>query len=481
MQPKDHDPVPIHPRLGLWDATSLVVGIIIGVGIFQAPTDVAGFAPHVVACVLTWLAGGLLALIGAFCFAELASTYPRAGGEYAYLTRAFGPWLGFVFAWTQLAIIRPASIGAVAYIFAIHSGTLMGSDDRFLLMMALGAIGILTAINILGVTLGKNVQNVFTVLKVLGLGGILYVGIGWGKFANLQAAGTELPSLKAGWFATAMIIVLWTYAGWHEAAYIAPELKNNRRNLPLSLIMGTVFITVLYVAINLALILGLGIERLGLERDKHTPAAVSELVSLAWPEGGAQAMSVLIMVSALGALNGMIFTTARIGVAFGIDHPLFAPFTRWSPTLHTPMRALLVEGLISMFFVVGVHFFRPALAIGAVGAKQADPFEDLIFVTAAVFWFLFLLTGVALFVLRYRDPDIPRHFSVPGYPVVPVIFCLWCGYMVVGAALFRPMHSLAGLGISLLGLPLYFLQRPGRTPAETMTPRDSAISPSYQP
>lgn len=466
------DPTPILPRLNLWDAVSLIVGIIVGVGIFQTPSDVAGLAPGVVACLAMWVVGGLLALVGALCFAELSSTYPRAGGEYAYLTRAFGPWFGFVFAWTQLIIIRPASIGAVAYIFAIHSGTLTRSADHFLPLVALAAIGLLTGINILGVTLGKNVQNALTVLKILGLAGILFVGIGWGSLGNFEATGPR-PSLTAGWFATAMIIVLWTYAGWHETAYIAPELKNNRRNLPLSLILGTVIVMAIYAAINLALVAGLGIDRLGVDRDRDTPTAISELVSLAWPDGGAQAMSVLIMVSALGALNGMIFTTARIGVAFGIDHSLFAPLTRWSPSFHTPVRALILEAVISMAFVLGVHAFSPTLALGAAGARQADPFADLIFVTAAIFWFLFLMTGVALFVLRRRDADVPRVFSVPGYPATPILFCLWCGYMVVGAVAYRPIHSLAGVGIALIGLPLYFLQRSKTLSTEPRVNRDS--------
>jgi APA family basic amino acid/polyamine antiporter len=463
MHAQRRESTPVPARLGLWDATSLIVGIIIGVGIFQTPSSVFSDAPRVWPALGTWLVGGLLALVGALCFAEMASAYPKSGGEYVYLTRAFGPWVGFIYAWTQLSIIRPGSIGAVAYIFAIHAGTLLQWGEAPLLFVALGAIALLTVINILGVTLGKNTQNILTIIKVLGLVGMLIVGIGWGNVQRLSAPEeTPRESLGLGWFANSMIFVLWAYSGWHEAAYIASEVKDNRRNLPLALIGGTVFVTILYLAINIALVLGLGVA------GAKSEAAAADLVSLAWPNGGRQAMSVLIMISALGALNGMIFTTARIAVAFGDDYPLFAPLTRWSPTFHTPMRALILEGLISSILVLGVFFFGQSLNIGAAGAMQGNPFDGLIAVTAAVFWFLFLLTGVALFLLRQKDPNLARPFRVPGYPVLPLLFCAWCGYLVVGAINYEPRYSLAGLGIALAGLPFYFLPRwPTKTPAAT--------------
>lgn len=455
---------PMQPRLGLWDAASLVVGIIIGVGIFQTPSSVFNDVPYVMPALATWLIGGLLALIGAFCFAELASAYPRSGGEYIYLTRAFGPCLGFIYAWTQLAIIRPGSIGAVAYIFGIHARAALKLGESSVLFVALGAIVVLTGVNILGVTIGKHTNNAFTVIKILGLIGILAVGLGWGDFSRLAESDATAAPLEAGWFATSMIIVLWTYAGWHEAAYIASEVKDNRRNLPLALICGTLLVTVLYCAVNVALVLGLGI------RGARSESAAADLVSLAWPGGGRRAMSVLIMISALGALNGMIFTTARIGVAFGEDHSLFRPLTYWSPTFRTPARALILEGLISMILVVGVFVFGETVTIGHAAAKHSNPFDGLVEVTAAVFWFLFLLTGVALFVLRKREPDHPRPFRVPGYPVLPILFCGWCGYMVFGAILFRPLYSLIGLGIALAGLPLYFTQNwPRRTVAPAIS------------
>lgn len=445
---------PIEPRLGVWDATSLVVGIIIGVGIFQTPASVFNQTPHVVPALLTWLIGGVLALIGAFCFAELASSYPRSGGEYNYLTRAFGPLCGFIYAWTQLSIIRPASIGAVAYIFAIHARSFFQVDDRLLLAFALGAIGLLTGVNILGVTLGKNTNNVLTAVKVIGLVGILVIGIGWGNAGNLRddPSFATVP-FEPGWFASAMILVLWTYSGWHEAAYIASEVRDNRRNLPRALIAGTLLVTVLYLAVNLALILGLGVQ------GAMSDSAAADLAALAFPIAGRGAMSVLIMICALGALNGMIFTTARIAVAFGEDHSLFRPLTVWNPTLRTPARALVVEGFVSIAFVVGVFVWARMPKIGEPGAKQENPFDSLVDVTAAIFWVLFLLTGVALMILRSRDAELPRPFKTPAYPLLPVVFCAWCAYMVVGASLYARWLTLVGVSIAAVGLPLYYLQK----------------------
>jgi amino acid transporter len=438
------------PRLGLWDATSLIVGIIIGVGIFVTPSEVFKEAPQLWPSLGAWLAGGILALVGAFCFAELASTYPHSGGEYVYLSRAFGPAIGFLYAWAQLTLIRPGSIGALAYVFALYAGGLIGEAGPFLLLsLSLGALLVMTAINILGVTLGKNVQNLLTVLKVLGLAGILVIGIGWGNVDRLVATGVP----KANWFAGAMIVVLWTYAGWQEAAYVAAEVRDARRNLPLSLILGTVTVIVLYLLVNLAFVLGLGFDG---AQSKQSPV---DLISLAWPQNGPNLMRVLIVISALGALNGMIFTTARICVAFGADHALFANLAHWSPNWHTPTRALIVQMLVSMALVLGVFALGPKLTPADVAnpLEATDPFADLIYVTAAVFWLLFLLTGVSLFVLRQRDAEYPRPFKVPGYPIVPIIFCASCAYMIYGSVTYKPIHSLIGLGITLLGIPLYYL------------------------
>ncbi len=449
-------------RLGLWDATSIIVGIIIGVGIFKLPSTIFAKAPGPWEAMGVWALGGLLAFIGALCFAELASAYPRSGGEYVYLTRACGPGVGFLFAWAQLAIIRPGSIGGLAYVFAEYACTCMGWPDVGVMPLAAGAVFVLTVINVLGVTLGKNTQNLLTVVKILGLGAVIAVGVGWGRW--------DVPSFERGasvkpWFADAMILVLWTYAGWHEAAYIAAEVKNSRRNIPLALLSGTLVVTAIYLLVNAAYLFGLGWA--GAQR----AGTAADLVMLAWPGAGARAVDVLIMVSALGATNGMIFTTARIYSEFGADHRLFQPLSHWSRRMGTPVKALVVQGLISAAMI---------LAVGWWG-NGGQWLEAMIELTAAVFWGFFFLTGVALFLLRIKDPEVPRPFRVPLYPVLPLVFCGWCGYMTYGVIAEQPEKSLIGLGLLAAGLPLYFLPTRIRPAAVAAAPEPVPVGSGAGP
>src|SRR5262249_51570057 len=220
-----------------------------------------------------WVLGGVLVLVGAFCFAELASTYPRSGGEYVYLTRAFGPLVGYLFAWAQLGIIRTGSIAAFAYVFANYAGRLWGLDSEWLIVIAALVIIALTSINILGVTLGTGTQNLLTVLKVIGLAGIVLAGFLW---ARTDQAPTTPGEQKGGWFAEAMILVLWTYAGWPEAAYVAAEVKNGRRNIPLALILGTAAVTLIYLIVNVAVLFGLGFQ------DARANSFAQDMLALTW-------------------------------------------------------------------------------------------------------------------------------------------------------------------------------------------------------
>src|SRR5262245_38212556 len=241
--------------LGPWDSVSIIVGIIIGVGIFQAPASIFQRVPDLSSVLLVWVLGGALAFVGALCFAELATTYPRSGGEYVYLTRAFGPMAGYLFAWAQLTIIRPGSIGAVAYVFAINADQVLGLGGRGTLVLACGCVGVLTVINVLGVVLGARTQNLLTVAKVLGLIALVVVGFAWGSSENLAA--NPRPS-TGSWFAGVMVLVLWAYSGWHEAAYVVAEIKDRRRNIPRALLWGTVAVTAIYLLVNLAYLYGLG-------------------------------------------------------------------------------------------------------------------------------------------------------------------------------------------------------------------------------
>jgi amino acid transporter len=440
------DSHPIEANLSLWDAVSIIVGIIIGVGIFETPHDIFEAVPHPIYAIGLWVLGGVLAFIGALCFAELSSAYPRSGGEYVYLTRAFGRLTGFLFAWSQLSVTRSGSIASMAYIFGSSAASLLGNDNKEnitpVFVLAGLSVLVLTLINVLGVRMGTRTQNVLTIAKVIGLAALIVVGFAWGS--DSAPVTQSLPAPTGTWFVTAMIFILWTYSGWHEAAYVVAEAKNHTRNIPLALMIGTAAVTVIYVFVNLAIWLGLGFEA---AKDKQ---ATVMLLDRALPTYGARVMNVLILISSLGAINGMIFTTARIYSEFGVDHRIFHAMSHWSRRWRTPARALLIQGIISLAMIAGVWL-----------AGGGDPFNVSVKLTVAVFWSFFCLTGIALIVLRRKDPDTPRPFRVPGYPLVPIIFCTWCAYIVVGTIVMDiregKTESLIGVGILLLGLPLYFL------------------------
>jgi amino acid transporter len=445
------EPLPVRPQLGLWDAVSIIVGIIIGVGIFQTPEKIFQLAPGPWEALAVWVLAGVFVLMGALCFAELASAYPRSGGEYVYLTRAYGPTTGFLFAWAQLSVIRTGSITTFAYVFADYATKIWHLASLEAALLATGAIALLTVINILGVTFGTRTQNVLTTAKVAGLLAIVAAGLIWGEG---ELAGTPSALASLGWLPLAMIFVLWTYSGWHEAAYIVMEIRERRRNVPLALCLGTVGVMLIYLLVNVAVLLGLGFDRA-----RTSPAPVTAVVALATGDVGARVVGILVMISALGAINGMIFTSARIYAEMGADHRLFAFLGYWNRRWGTPVRSLVLQGVISVIM---------ALAAGLI---WREGFEAMVEGTSAVFWLFFLLTALALIVLRFKDRTLERPFRVPGFPVVPLIFAAGCGYMFYGSVTYAPLLSLIGLGILAVGIPVYLWSlwtgKQDRTAAQT--------------
>lgn len=435
--------------LGAWDAVSLVVGIVVGVGIFRAPADVFLYSGGGGRSLLAWALGGALSFAGALCFAELASAYPRSGGEYVYLTKAFGPRAGFLCAWANLAVLRTGGTVAVLacvcadyFVRLCRSANPADATDLATagtLSAAVGMIAILTIVNVLGLAPGRRSQNLLTVLKLLALGGVILVGF---LGPTGAPASPAVPTVAPPSFGLALVFVLWTYSGWHEAAYVAAEVRDGRRNVPRALLLGTVAVTVIYLLVNCACLASLGYDAAC-----RSPAFAADLLAHVLGPAAGRVMAALILVSALGALNGTIFTGARIYRELGVDHPLFAPLGVRSARLGSPVRALVLQGVLGAAMVLAVGW--------AVGG--ADPFDMLVRATAPVFWLFFLLTGVALFVLRHRGRCPP--FATPGYPLTPALFCAWCGYMLIASVQSAGWSGLAGLGLLAIGLPLYELSR----------------------
>ncbi|NEQ19347.1 MAG: amino acid permease [Microcoleus sp. SIO2G3] len=427
------------PTLSTIDAVALIVGMVVGVAIFKTPALVAQYTQNTGVALLAWLLGGAMSLVGALCYAELTTAYPDAGGTYHYLMRAFGKSPAFLFAWARMTVIQTGSIALAAFVFGDYAAQLLPIGEYSSAIYAGGVVICLTGLNILGVQQGKWTQNGLTAAKVLGLLLIVIVSI---AFAVQVPQETSTAANQKTAFGQAMIYVLLTYGGWNEAAYISAEVRNGKRNMVRALLGSIAIITVIFLLINLAFIYGLGLADLA-----SSKAPTADLMRRAVGENGARFVSFLIAVSALGAVNATIFTGARTNYALGRDFRKFSFLGRWQENTGTPKNALLVQGAISLALVV----------LGALTPREG--FETMVNYTAPVFWFFFLLSGVALLVLRSREPDVPRPFRVPLYPWTPLLFCAICGYLLYSSVTYAGVGGITGVVVLLTGIPLLLLNR----------------------
>jgi len=439
-----------------WDGISVILGIVIGVSLFKAPAPIFASVEGPWQGMAIWALGGGLSLVGALCYAELAAAYPRSGGDYVYLSRAYAPWAGFLFGWAQLVAVLTASLGAMAYVFADYAIVLWEGGTAPAL--ACGVVIALTLPNVLGVGLSRRVQNALTAAKLVGLVALVVAG------CLAPAPEPVPPGDRLGGMGFALILVLYAYGGWNDAAFIAAEMREPQRNVPRVLIGGTALVVVIYLVVNAAYLAALGFEG---TRQSSAPAA--DVLLAVGGEVGGRAMSILVMLSALGAIQGLVFTGARIYASVGADHPAFAALGRWHPRFRTPARALIVQCGVAVAWIlaVGTGAGRGTLDAAAQGlGLPAAPwerfgggFETLVAGTAPVFWLFFLGTGVALLVLRRRDPGTPRPFRVPLYPWTPLLFCASCLFMLHASVDYARGLALVGLAPVLLGVPIYALSR----------------------
>jgi basic amino acid/polyamine antiporter, APA family len=429
------------PALAFIDAVALIVGIVIGAGIFETPALVAANAGSEIVVLLVWLLGGVMSLIGALCYAELATAYPHAGGNYYYLQRAFGNSLAFLFAWARMTVIQTGSIALLAFVFGDYASQILSLGENSSSIYAALAIGILSILNSLGIRQGKWTQNWLTAAKVIGLLSIVIVGIVFASPAN--TATTNQPTTSNTW-GMAMIFVLLSYGGWNEAAYISAELRDLKRNMVRSLLWSIGIITSIYLAINIAYLQGLGLEAMATSK-----AVGAELMRRAVGTPGAWFLSLLIAISTLGAMNATIFTGARTNYALGKDFSRLSFLGDWHRRTQTPTSALLVQAAIALVLVL-------------LGTLTRGGFETMVDYTAPAFWFFFLLTSLSLLVLRTREPEISRPYQVPFYPLTPILFCLICGYLLYSSLVYTKIGALVGVAIVITGIPLFLWSRQNR-------------------
>jgi APA family basic amino acid/polyamine antiporter len=438
-----HAPAP-RQVLDLKDAVALIVGIIVGAGIFKAPSLVAKFSGSVEAMMAAWVLGGIISMLGALCYAELASSRPNAGGEYHFLERAFGHDIARLFAWARMTVVATGSIAIFAFVFADYATQLLRLGEYSASIYAAAIIVVLTAVNIVGIDAGKRTQNFFTLFEVLGLVAIVIAGFFFAKpdaAAPVAAAAASTGGPNVSMFGLAMVFVLLTYGGWNDAAYLSAEIKDPNRNISRSLLFGLGLVTGLYLLVSLAYLSGLGIEGMA-----KSEAVASDLLTRAWGGIGGHLIAVIVAIAALTSANATILTGGRTAYALGRDWKLFSYLGVWDGAKGVPRNAMIVQSAI-------------ALALVVLGTVTRKGFETMVDYTAPVFWLFFFLTGMSLFIFRHWEPNAERPFKVPFYPVTPLLFCGTCVYMLYSSLAYTGAGGLVGVGVLVVGVILLIFDK----------------------
>jgi APA family basic amino acid/polyamine antiporter len=435
-------PPELRRELSLLDSTMINVGSMIGSGIFIVPTTIALYLHSTSLVILVWVVGGVVSLFGALAIAELGALMPRAGGQYVYLREAYGPLWGFLYGWAAFTVIQTASIAAVAVGFATYLGYFFPMNSGGITVVAIASIVLLTAVNCLGVKFGALVQNGFTFLKMaaLGLLAVLSFAMSGGSVSNFSPVLPSLPfSTMAGTFGLAMIAVLWSYDGWIEITYVAGEVRNPDTAMHRSLVISTAIVIVLYVLINLAYMYVLPLKTIA-----QSALVASDTATVILGKAGASFIAVAVIVSMFGANNGFIFTGARIYYALAKEGLFFRSFAQVHPRSQTPVASLVGQGLWSCLLVL------------------SGTFDELITYIVFVSWIFYAMSCGAVFILRKRQPGMPRPYKTWGYPYTPAVFILFALYLVVNTIIENPRNSALGIGLLLLGIPaMYFWKSKG--------------------
>jgi len=408
-----------------------VVGGIIGGGIFRTPATVAERVGSSGMVLIAWVVGGVIALIGAFCFGELGQRRPQAGGGYVYLRETWGPLPAFLYGWTLVLVIATGAIAAVAVTFANYALALAGLSDRLTVPLAVGTIVLLAGINYVGVRPAAITQNIFTVLKLAALATLIGAGI---FLAAPAAAYRPLPPSTASSFGAALVPILFTYGGWQQTNFIAEEIIEPEKNLPRALVLGVVIVVAVYLLANLAYLRVLGAQGLA----ASTAPAADVMVALLGPTGG-KLIAAGIAVSTFGFLNLVILVTPRVLQAMAADGVFFARLAVLHPVHRTPAAAIV------------------ALAACAALLTLSKTFGQLVDYVTFGDWIFFGLTVAGLFIYRAREPQ--AAFRVPGYPWTPALFVLAAAYVVVSVVVSNPKNAALGAALIATGVPVFLYWR----------------------
>jgi len=426
------------PRvLGLWDVLGILIGSVIGSGIFIVPAEIAGLLKAPLIIMSVWVVGGLLSFFGALCFAELGAMFPEAGGMYVFLRESYGRLIAFLFGWTLFFVIDTGAIATLSMAFSSkYLPYFVPLSPVGIKLVALVFVVMLVAVNYVGVRYGASLQNVLTFIKfgaIFAVVGVVFLfaegnTANWTTPAPSQVVSTGL----VGAFGLALVRSLWAYKGWEVTTFSAGEMKNPARNLPVGLFAGTLVVIVLYLATNLAYLYVFPADQLS----KSTRIAADAIQLVVGPIG-ASIIAVVILCSITGAANGNMLTAPRVFFAMAKDGLFFRKLADVHPKFLTPHVSILATG-----------------AWAAV-LSLTGTFEQL--ATYVIFgqWIFFGLTAGAVIVLRKKRPDLARPYRTPGYPILPIVFIGAAVFISVNTLILQPINALAGLGIIVLGVPAF--------------------------
>lgn len=430
--------------LGLFTAVNISIGLIIGSGIFAVPSVIANHLDSVGLILLVWSVGGLMALCGAFAFGELAAAMPNTGGTYVYLREAYGPLIAFLFGWAQLLVINSGSYAAISMIFANYFNYFIPTSPLGTKFISAGAVLTVTSLNIIGVKRAGNVQNALTPLKVgvlvfLVLAGFLFTKGDWGHVTPLFHPATGLGTFTA--FGLALISVLWTFDGWMDVCYASGEVKEPERTLPKTFTLTIVAVLAIYLLVNLLYHYILPHAQI-----KDSAMVASDTADVILGPVGGTVIALTVVFSTFGALNSTTLTGARIFYAMAQDGLFFRWVGKVSPRFHTPVGALLISAVWSFILIF------------------SGTFDQLITYFIFIMWIFYGLAVAAVFVLRVKRPDLVRPYKTIGYPVTPLLFVFAALLLLINTLNNSALESLVGLGLLVLGIPVYFYWKPKRRP-----------------
>ncbi len=451
------------------DATSLVIGIVIGTGVFLKAAVMAQAVGRPSLVLAAWVGAGLLSLAGALSYAELGALLPEAGGEYVYLREAYGDTWAFLFGWMRLTVgstgtIASLAVGFSTFLYAVIPNnhvwwqhTFFGTSHpfrwQFGVQQATAVVVILaiSAINCAGVALGGRIQSVITASKIVGIavivGGVFIFG--HPQASNFQGAQNSSASVGMSSFGIAMLAALWAYDGWNQMPMVAGEVRHADRNVPRALIVGMIVVIALYTAVNFAYFAVLPFNDVATSSStlyRDAPPVATKAAMTFLKSGGAQLISIVFLVSALGALHGSILTTARVPFAMARDGLFFSRFQGLSKTAHAPVLAIAIQAVWSSVLAISGTF---------------DQLTDYVIFSS---WVFYGLVASSVFVLRRKMPNAPRPYRTLGYPVIPMVFIAVACWLVLNTLQTRPAESGAGIVLVALGLPFYaYFRRTRRT------------------